>query len=226
MCATADGSSAIDKVSQEQHFKFLRHLANVKTLTTLIPSDFSVNWSREELNVTENVIVQNKVAVNTQAKEYGVPTTELHNGLFAPLFLAKEVLGIDVRGNKLALYGDALNRKIAITSIPYLSKAVAQLVSGPKNELPGSVYTVVEAEFTGQQVADALEKANGTKPEITKVSDADLTAALQYGEYAALSAGLQKKWGAGEFPNPNPFNPKGVTPITLDELVGEAKKLC
>lgn len=222
----ADGSSAIDKVSQEQHFKFLRHLAEIKTLTTFIPSDYSVNWSREELNVDENVIAQNKVAVNTQAKSYGVPITVIHNGLFAPLFLAKEVTGVDVRGNKLRLYGDALNRKIAITSIPYLSKAVTELVSGPKNELPGSQYTVVEAEFTGQQVADQLEKTNGAKPEIEKITDDEINAAIKHGEYAALSAGIQKKWGAGEFPNPNPYNPKSATPITLEQLVGEAKKLC
>lgn len=213
-------------MSQEQHFKFLRHLADIKTLTTFIPSDYSINWTREELNVSENVIAQNKFAVNTQAKEWGVPLTVIHNGLFAPLFLAKEVTGIDVRGNKLRLYGDALNKKIAVTSIPYLSKAVTELVSGPKNELPGSQYTVTEAEWTGQEIVDALEKANGSKPEIEKITDDEINAAIQQGEYAALSAGIQKKWGKGDWPNTSPLNPKGATPITLDQLVGEAKKLC
>lgn len=213
-------------MSQEQHFKFLRHLADIKTLTTFIPSDYSINWTREELNVSENAIAQNKFAVNTQAKEWGVPLTVIHNGLFAPLFLAKEVTGIDVRGNKLRLYGDALNKKIAVTSIPYLSKAVTELVSGPKNELPGSQYTVTEAEWTGQEIADALEKANGSKPEIEKITDDEINAAIQHGDYAALSAGIQKKWGKGDWPNTSPLNPKGATPITLDQLVGEAKKLC
>lgn len=204
----------------------MRHLADIKTLTTFIPSDYSINWTREELNVDENVVAQSKFAINTQAKSWGVPLTIVHNGLFAPLFLAKEITGIDVRGNKLRLYGDALNHKIGVTSIPYLSKAVAELVSGPKHELPGSQYTVTEAEWTGQQVSDALEKANGSKPEIEKITDDDINAATQQGVYPALAAGIQKKWGSGDFPNTSPYNPKNATPITLDQLVSEAKKLC
>lgn len=124
----------------------------------------------------------------------------------------------------MALYGDAWDRKIAVTTIPYFSKAIAQLVSGPKDELPGKRYTINEVEWSGKEIAEALEKVNGSKPEVKKITDDDLKSALQQGVYAALSAELQRKWGAGSYPDIDPFKPKGVEPVKLDELLASAKK--
>lgn len=215
----ADNSSAVDdQVSDNLNPDFLTSLAEIKTLTTYIPSDFSVNWSAEELKVEDNVGARAKDEANKKAKKLGVPLTEIHGGVPAYLFLDQRVVGVDLRNNKLSLYGDALSRKLPVTTTHYLGQALAQLVAGPKDKLPGTRYTIVENSWTGKEVQDALEKSNGAKPEVSKVTEDELKATLRGGRLYALGSELKKKWGAGEFPNNDPYNPKGVDAISLDQL--------
>lgn len=134
------------------------------------------------------------------------------------------MLGLDAKGNTVALYGDALTRKLPVTSPKYLAEALAQLVVRPVSELVGKTFTVVEYETTGQEVVDALTAANGKVPTVTTLTDADLEAARAHGPLAVLGAAARKKWGAGSFPNNDAFVPVGVQPIDVRQTIAVAIK--
>lgn len=216
----ADCSSAV-RAREGDTSDFYKRLAKVKTLTTFFPFDYSVNWSAEELEDVE-LGASITAGLNKEAEQLGIPLTVIHSGVFLDFFLEPSVVGVDLLNNKLALFGDALKRKIPVTRASYLGQAVAELVSGPKDKLPGTHYTVVEASWTGQEIADALEKVNGAKPQISEITDRALREDY---DAAPESKALKRKWGAGEFPNPDPFNPKNVTPMNIDEMFAAIKKI-
>ncbi|TXT06120.1 hypothetical protein VHUM_03593 [Vanrija humicola] len=213
---------AVSKASSDADIRFLEALASLPhKLKAYVPSDYSVAWTAGEDDDPANAIVYNKVVAANKAKELGVQLTPVLNGSFEPFTFFPGFVGVWIADNKAKFYGDALNRELPVTSPGYLGAGVAQLVTSPEL-VPGNTYTIVEQKWTGQQVVDAIAKAKGADVKVETFTDADLEALRANGPLGVLSGALIKKWGAGEFPEVNPFKPEGVTPRTVDQAVESA----
>lgn len=129
-----------------------------------------------------------------------------------------------MKGNKLHLYGDALNQKLAVTSPSYLAQAIGQLVVRDPKDITGKSYTVIDFETTGQELADAFEKLNGSKPTITAAKEEELDGARKSGPPGALGAAARRKWGRGDFPADDRFEPAGVQRREVYQAVESASK--
>lgn len=197
---------------------FLRALTTLSPqLTAYIPSWFTANWTPEEEVDPAKQYIVSKAALRRKAEDLGLPVTTIRNGLFEDSFFGG--FGVNAVDNKLTLYGDALSSKFSFSSLPYIGAAVAQIVTLPKLE---NKYTVVEAEFTGAQLASALEKKHGKAPTLSKFTDEDVAAAVAKGPGPGLGAGWRTHWGKGHWTSPNRFDPAGVAPRTLEQGIEQA----
>ncbi|KAL1406660.1 hypothetical protein Q8F55_008366 [Vanrija albida] len=197
---------------------FLRALSTLTpALTAYIPSWFTANWTAaEEVDPAKQYIVS-KAALRNKAVELGLPVTTIRNGLFEDSFFGG--FGVNAVDNTLHLYGKALESTFSFSSLPYIGAAVAQIVTLDKLE---AKYTVAEAEFTGAELAAALQTKHGKAPAVSEYTDADVAAAVARGPGPGLGAGWRTHWGNGNWTAPNRFAPEGVVPRTLAQGIDKA----
>jgi hypothetical protein len=187
-----------------------------------VPSFFTANWAEAEATDARNAYTYGKCVALDRTLALGVPTTSIRNGLFEESFLDPGFFGLNAAANSLQLFGGARTAAFSFLSLPYLAEAVAQIVTS--NEFgPGQVYTVVEAEFTGADVAKAFEDVNQRLPTVSEFTDADVEAARQESGLAGLGAAWRMHWGNGNFNVVNRFEPAGVQKRTLVDAVKAAK---
>ncbi|GMK56306.1 hypothetical protein CspeluHIS016_0301460 [Cutaneotrichosporon spelunceum] len=181
---------------------FLDHLASLpKPLKAYIPSDFSLNYSRDEVRGIQ--FIEGKEALVSRARELGIPTTAIHNGVFESVLLTP-FTGIDLVTGTLSLYPGAEDKALPITSPAYLGAAVAEIV---QLETLKAHYTVLEYAATGREIGAALEKAR-KKVSFETWTDEEAAALKALGGREALSSTVRVKWGKGEWPAPGEYIPK------------------
>lgn len=208
--------------------RFLESLAALPKgqLKAFVPSWFTTNWTPEEEEDAQVAYRHSKIQLLKYAKSLGLPITTISSTLFDNYFFLYSYNGIDAANNRLLIYtpdGD-LDKSLASTfsfvRLPYLGAAVGQIVTRPW--FTGyQHYTVVETEFTGRELADALSKQHGTPPAITPFTDADFAKVVDKGDAAAtLGYAWIKHWGAGNWSTTGRFEAgEGVRKATLEELV-------
>lgn len=162
-----------------------------------------------------------KASLKDRAIALGIPVTTIHNGLFEGSFLDPAFFGLDAEKNVMTVFGDALRQKFSFLSLPYLGAAVAQLVTHPAFAA-GKQYTIVEAEFTGQDVADAFETVKGSPPTVNIMTPADIQAMQAAGPGPGLGAAWRMHWGSGNWNVVNLFEPVGIPKRTLLDAVKDA----
>ncbi|KAL1409017.1 hypothetical protein Q8F55_005841 [Vanrija albida] len=199
---------------------FLDNLASLPkgTLKVFIPSWFTANWTQAELDDEKFLYRYQKYQLLKYAESLNLPITTFGATLFEDyVYPAWDFLSVDVAGNRVAFYGDALNQKFTSISLPYLGESVAQLLARP-DFAAGQKYTLQETVFTGQELVDALTAAHGRKPEVGTYTDADVEEA-QKNPGAGLGAAWRVHWGKGRWNSPNLFQPAGVPTRTLEQAV-------
>ncbi|TXT10724.1 hypothetical protein VHUM_02229 [Vanrija humicola] len=199
---------------------FLDNLAKLPKgqLKVFIPSWFTANWTQDELDDEKFLYRYQKYQLLKYAESLDLPITTFAATLFEDyVYPAWDFLSIDVAGNRVAFYGDARNQRFTSISLDYLGESVAQLFSRPDFG-PGQKYTLQETVFTGQELVDVLTAAHGKAPTVTAYTDADVEEA-QKNPGAGLGAAWRVHWGKGRWNTVNLFQPKGVTPRTLDQAV-------
>ncbi|BEJ13298.1 hypothetical protein CspHIS471_0304720 [Cutaneotrichosporon sp. HIS471] len=211
--------NATSKTDHATDLAFLSHLSTLpKPLKAYIPSDFSLNYTPDEVEGVE--LIEGKEALIEHARELGIPTTLVHNGVIEPLALTP-FTGIDLATSTLTLYPGAEEKTLSITSPAYVAAAVAEIVQHP-NLKP--LYTVVEYKVTGREIATALEKA-GKKAVIKPFTEAEIEAVRASGGLGSLSAAVRVKWGKGEWPEPGaytPAAPRGNINLTVQSALARS----
>lgn len=218
-------SNASGRTTLAADLVFLDHLATLPSLKRYFPSYFAINYSPSELADNTSDIIKNKLAVNDRARALNIPFTLIGNGLFEPFLTFAAFTGIDIANATVSLYGDAADRKLQITSLPYLASAVGELALKDPAALQPS-YTVFEYAASGNEIAKAIEQATGRKVEIKQVTDAEIEGGRKAGDPAALSSTVKVKWGTGEFQAEDAYNPAGerkTIALAIKEAVDAAK---
>jgi hypothetical protein len=155
------------------------------------------------------------------AKSLGLPVTTISCTLFDPYFFMPSDNGIDARGNTLLLYGGAaaLASTFSFVRLAYLGDAVGQIVTA--DYFTGyQHYTVVETEFTGHELVDALKALHGATPTITDFTDADMGKVIAAGnDGVTLGYAWIQHYGAGRWSTTGRFEATGVPRASLADLV-------
>ncbi|KAK6902858.1 hypothetical protein I203_108118 [Kwoniella mangroviensis CBS 8507] len=177
----------------------VKSLEGSQKLKTFIPSDFGVNWTKKEYETPSLAPIAQKEDIVKLAKESNVPTTSVRVGIFDLFFLGYKFLGTDVKNNKVEVYRDALKYQLRITSLGYLGYALSQLVQSP-SKIANKTITLYDYAPTGQEIVDILSKINNKPADVVEYTD-ERYEEDQKDTFAAIAAGIRKRWGTNEWNN-------------------------
>lgn len=218
-------SNASGRTSASADLVLLDHIATLPSLKRYFPSEFSLNYTAAENASTQSHLIQGKVALEARSRTLNIPITLIRNGIFEAYLTYAPFTGLDVPNATLELYSGSAERKIPVTSVPYIAKAVGELVLKDPASLADS-YTIVEYSASGDEIAKAIEEETGRKVEIREFSEAQVENGRKSGDPDALSAEVRVKWGKGEWPAEDAYNPAGerkTLALTIKDAVAAAK---
>ncbi|WVQ74179.1 hypothetical protein IAR50_003773 [Cryptococcus sp. DSM 104548] len=213
--------SAVSFTGLKSQIYLVEALAGSSSLKTFFPSDFGAVWSEEELAIPVfSSVFSVKGEVVAKAKELKVPVTEVKAGIFDVFIFAYNVLGTDIKGNKVQYFRKSLENEIRITSLGYLGHAVAQLITSPSSlaKLPNTVPNFYDLAPTGNQLVSALEKVNGSAPETYELKEEEYKE--RFGDlFSAIGAVLFRRWGEGDWREPPRTEVEGWEEESIDDVV-------
>lgn len=169
-------------------------LAASKSLRAFVPSDFGTDWSEDDLAGTELDFVKIKYDVVKKARALNIPTTEVKTGIFAEIFFAYKVLGVDVNANAVKQYGKNLTSPFPITGIADIGRTLLQRIPALPPKL--FIYTVVP---TGQDIINTLTSVHAHQTEITEYTDAENESGLRGAHNSVIVASLWRKWARDDW---------------------------
>ncbi|GFZ49149.1 hypothetical protein JCM24511_06899 [Saitozyma sp. JCM 24511] len=209
--------SAVTTLAAPSQSALLPALAKSKSLITFIPSEYGAPWrEKEDFGVPGLAFLQGKETVAEQARDRGVPITTVKSGTFAGLWFSP-VFGINVKENKIQLYGDAKTLPGEATSVPYLAEGIAQLVSHPTS-LPNRTFSFLEYSPTGDELAEILTSLHGSQTVLEEYTEEQFEHDVQRGGLDAVVAGLKRLWGQ-EHEYPNVTQVEGFQSVPLEEFL-------
>ncbi|KAL7423445.1 hypothetical protein Q5752_001025 [Cryptotrichosporon argae] len=212
VAAALEGSDVVVSALSDKHAALVRALPHVASLKAYVHSDFGGPWTAADI-AAPTLGIADKYAARDEAVRLGLPVVQVKSGLFEHYTLGVPIVGVDVKGNKLSLYKDALNQPFPISSLPYLGAGLAHLVSQPPASWAPGHYRLVERFATGAELAAALEAAHGSAPAIDAVDAAELEAKLK--APGAIVPIHVKKWGDAAFARA--YDEVGAKPVDVPE---------
>ncbi|ODN73180.1 hypothetical protein L202_07741 [Cryptococcus amylolentus CBS 6039] len=192
--------SAVGSAGLKSQIYLVQALAGSSSLKTFFPSDFGAVWNEKERAVPALSVFGIKEEVVAKAKELKVPVTEVKVGLFDKFFFAYKALGSDVKSNKVQYFRKSLDNKIHITSLAYLGHAVTQLITTPSSlsELGNTQPHLYDLTPTGNEIASAFEKINGSAPQKYELKEEEYEERLK-ALPGAITAAIFRKWGEDDW---------------------------
>ncbi|KAM3467582.1 hypothetical protein NHJ6243_000203 [Beauveria neobassiana] len=137
-------------------------------------------------------------------------------------------MGVDVEGNRLLYTGNAATEKASMCTVNYVAAAyVSIFTTNPVSEISNRAIGLFELAPTGQEIAAALEKRHGRKPDIFTQSTEQVTAeflARLDSDLSALAPAWywRKLWGTGDLTRllgSDIWHIPNVRKATLDDLI-------
>ncbi|KDQ58343.1 hypothetical protein JAAARDRAFT_206289 [Jaapia argillacea MUCL 33604] len=156
-----------------------------------VPSDYGIPTDRH----TEGPFSR-KVAVHKKLKEIDLPYSAFHNGpwsdwTFNPYF------GWDIPHKKVTISGDG-DALISFTTRKDVARFISHVLTAfPREKLFWRTFRIEGDRRSLNQIAEDYQTKTGVKLEITRVSRADLEAAVQ-NEPQNIGKVLQLIWDRGE----------------------------
>ncbi|EJP70163.1 nmrA-like family protein [Beauveria bassiana ARSEF 2860] len=202
-----------------------------------VPSDLGLQYDQEALAIP---ILQKKANVLEAARQANIPFTVILIANFAEFTLGSIVMGVDVEGNRLLYTGNAATEKASMceytahlthnasSTVNYVAAAyVSIFTTNPVSEISNRAIGLVELAPTGQEIAAALEKRHGRKPDIFTQSTEQVTAeflARLDSDLSALAPAWywRKLWGTGDLTRllgSDIWHVPNVRKATLDDLI-------
>ncbi|KAF1731558.1 Eugenol synthase 1 [Beauveria bassiana] len=190
-----------------------------------VPSDLGLQYDQEALAIP---VLQKKANVLEAARQANIPFTVILIANFAEFTLGSIVMGVDVEGNRLLYTGNAATEKASMCTVNYVAAAyVSIFTTNPVSEISNRAIGLVELAPTGQEIAAALEKRHGRKPDIFTQSTEQVTAeflARLDSDLSALAPAWywRKLWGTGDLTRllgSDIWHVPNVRKATLDDLI-------
>ncbi|KAM3523837.1 hypothetical protein NHJ13051_004885, partial [Beauveria bassiana] len=190
-----------------------------------VPSDLGLQYDQEALAIP---VLQKKANVLETARQANIPFTVILIANFAEFTLGSIVMGVDVEGNRLLYTGNAATEKASMCTVDYVAAAyVSIFTTNPVSEISNRAIGLVELAPTGQEIAAALEKRHGRKPDIFTQSTEQVTAeflARLDSDLSALAPAWywRKLWGTGDLTRllgSDIWHVPNVRKATLDDLI-------
>ncbi|WVQ74178.1 hypothetical protein IAR50_003772 [Cryptococcus sp. DSM 104548] len=212
--------SAVGSGGLKSQIYLVKALAGSSSLKAFFPSDFGADWNEKERSVPALSVFGIKEEVVAKAKELKVPVTEVKVGLFDLFFFAYKALGTDVKANKVQYFRKSLENPVHITSLAYLGHAVTQLITSSSSlaKLGNSKPHLYDLTPTGNEVAAALEKVNGSAPEKVELTEEQYQENLKVLP-GAIGAALFRKWGDGDWGDLQKTEVEGWKEENIDDVV-------
>ncbi|KAM3467554.1 hypothetical protein NHJ6243_000175 [Beauveria neobassiana] len=181
-----------------------------------------------------------KANVLEAARQANIPFTVILIANFAEFTLGSIVMGVDVEGNRLLYTGNAATEKASMceytahlthnasSTVNYVAAAyVSIFTTNPVSEISNRAIGLFELAPTGQEIAAALEKRHGRKPDIFTQSTEQVTAeflARLDSDLSALAPAWywRKLWGTGDLTRllgSDIWHIPNVRKATLDDLI-------
>ncbi|KAM3479843.1 hypothetical protein MY5147_001523 [Beauveria neobassiana] len=181
-----------------------------------------------------------KANVLEAARQANIPFTVILIANFAEFTLGSIVMGVDVEGNRLLYTGNAATEKASMceytahlthnasSTVNYVAAAyVSIFTTNPVSEISNRAIGLFELAPTGQEIAAALEKRHGRKPDIFTQSTEQVTAeflARLDSDLSALAPAWywRKLWGTGDLTRllgSDIWHVPNVRKATLDDLI-------
>ncbi|PMB69297.1 Isoflavone reductase [Beauveria bassiana] len=190
-----------------------------------VPSDLGLQYDQEALAIP---VLQKKANVLETVRQANIPFTVILIANFAEFTLGSIVMGVDVEGNRLLYTGNAATEKASMCTVDYVAAAyVSIFTTNPVSEISNRAIGLVELAPTGQEIAAALEKRHGRKPDIFTQSTEQVTAeflARLDSDLSALAPAWywRKLWGTGDLTRllgSDIWHVPNVRKATLDDLI-------
>ncbi|PQK12185.1 hypothetical protein BB8028_0003g08030 [Beauveria bassiana] len=190
-----------------------------------VPSDLGLQYDQEALAIP---VLQKKANVLEAARQANIPFTVILIANFAEFTLGSIVMGVDVEGNRLLYTGNAATEKASMCTVNYVAAAyVSIFTTNPVSEISNRAIGLFELAPTGQEIAAALEKRHGRKPDIFTQSTEQVTAeflARLDSDLSALAPAWywRKLWGTGDLTRllgSDIWHVPNVRKATLDDLI-------
>ncbi|KAM3477375.1 hypothetical protein MY8738_006457 [Beauveria namnaoensis] len=190
-----------------------------------VPSDLGLQYDQEALAIP---VLQKKANVLEATRQANIPFTVILIANFAEFTLGSIVMGVDVEGNRLLYTGNAATEKASMCTVDYVAAAyVSIFTTNPVSEISNRAIGLVELAPTGQEIAAALEKRHGRKPDIFTQSTEQVTAeflARLDSDLSALAPAWywRKLWGTGDLTRllgSDIWHVPNVPKATLDDLI-------
>lgn len=207
--------------------RFATYLGGVPSVKRYIPSDQSNNYSAAEIEASDSDVIRGKLNTVEASRKAGLPTTVIRNGVIEEVLLIPGLAGLDLAANTLTLYGKALENKLPVTSVRYITAAIVELALRPFEENEGyNLFTVIEYYTTGREIAQNFERVNGKPAKIVQWTEEDVQAEKDKGRLGLLGAALRTKWGTGTpvWTDGKEFAPTGVKPGSVERPVDAAAR--
>lgn len=178
-------------------------LSRSKTFQTFFPSDFGAAWSEEELKEFSADFIQAKEPVISKARELGVSTTEVKNGLISD-FVFNFPIQFNVKENQVFVYRKSQETPIPYATTGYIAAGVVELLKRPLDSLKNKAFSLAEYKPTGQEITSIYGKIHGSEPQVISFDDEKVRAGtVDTNPFVSLGFAALRKSGRGWWDTPH-----------------------
>lgn len=129
----------------------------------------------------------------------GLGVTRITCGVFTDYFFDEKYVDTDIDANSIHLYGQAMNKGMALTSSEALAEAIGEIATRQPETIKDKTFHVYDYSPTGTEIIQTLESLHGTKPVVIDVTEDDYQKVMDSGSMAISPAHYKHTWGTGDW---------------------------